>query len=378
VTAGLYVHFPFCAAKCPYCHFYSERPTAAGLRAWREGLVREAEAAEAAETDRAPGADGLRFDTLYIGGGTPSLLAPGEVAAARGLAETRFGAAIAEFTLEANPGGEGEGFLGGWRDAGVTRLSVGAQSFDDAVLRTLGRGHTAGEALRFCRAARRAGFDVLAVDLMTGIPGESAGSAARSVRTLLDLEPDHVSVYFLESVEGLPFEEELRRRPVDEDAAVEAFRRAADALEAAGLRRYEVSNFARPGRECRHNLKYWRYGPFLGLGPAAGSHIGRRRWTNLPSLAAWSEALGEGRSPRAEVVELDAAEAAREALVVGLRLVEGVDIRAIGERFGVDLAALHGRAIDELVADGLVIRSGDRLRIPPDRLLVSNSILSRL
>lgn len=296
----------------------------------------------------------------------------------RAAVEERLGAGFAEFTLEANPGGGGEGFLGGWRDAGVTRLSVGAQSFDDEVLRTLGRAHTAGEAIRFCRAARGAGFDVLAVDLMTGIPGDSAESAARSVRTLLELEPDHVSVYFLENVDGLPFEEELRRSPVDEDAAVEIFKRTRDALEGAGLRQYEISNFARPGRECRHNLKYWHYEPFLGLGPTASSHIGRRRWTNLPSLAAWSEALERGRSPRAEVVELDAAEAAREALVFGLRLVEGVDVRALGERLGVDAAALHGRAIDELVADGLVVREGDRLRIPLDKLLVSNAILSRL
>jgi putative oxygen-independent coproporphyrinogen III oxidase len=339
------------------------------LRAWREGLTRESEAA-AAE------ANGLRFDTLYLGGGTPSLLAPDDIAAIRAVTAGRLGAEIAEFTLEANPCG-GEGFLGGWRDAGVSRLSVGVQSFDDDVLRTLGRPHSAGEALRFCRAARESGFDVLAVDLMTGIPGETAESAARSVRTLLELEPDHVSVYFLENVEGLPFEPELRRRPVDEDAAVEIFRRTKDALEGAGLSQYEISNFARPGRECRHNLKYWRYEPFLGLGPAASSHIGRRRWTNLPSLAAWSEALERGLTPRDEVVELDAAGAAREALVFGLRLVEGVDIRALGERFGVDIAALHSRALEDLMVDGLLVRSGDHLRIPPAKLLVSNAILSR-
>lgn len=334
-------------------------------------MTREAEAAAAA-------ADGRQFDTLYLGGGTPSLLGPEDVAAVRALAERRLGAEIAEFTLEANPCAGGAGRLGGWRDAGVTRLSVGVQSFDDEVLRTLGRPYAAGEAVRFCRDARRAGFDVLAVDLMTGIPGETAESAARTVGTLLELDPDHVSVYFLENAEGLPFEAELRRRPVDEDASVEIFRRTEDALESAGLRRYEISNFARPGRECRHNLKYWRYEPFLGLGPSAASHAGRRRWSNEPSLAAWSEALERGRDPRGEVVELDAPGAAREALVFGLRLVEGVDLGAIGERLGVDVASIHGRAIDGLVADGLLVRDGDRLRIPTAKLLVSNAILSRL
>lgn len=323
-------------------------------------------------------AGGLRFDTLYLGGGTPSLLGPDEVAAVRTLAEDRFAAGIAEFTLEANPCGAGAGLLGGWRDAGVTRLSVGVQSFDDVILRTLGRPHSAAEALRFCRAARDAGFDVLAVDLMTGIPGETAESAARTVRTLLGLEPDHVSVYFLENVEGLPFEAEMARRPVEEEAAVGIFHRTRDALEDAGLRQYEISNFARPGKECRHNLKYWRYEPFLGLGPSASSHIGRRRWSNRAPLEEWSEALERNLSPRGEEVELGPASAAREALVFGLRLVEGVDVQAIGERFGVDIAALHGQAIDGLTSDGLLVRSGGRLRIPADKLLVSNAILSRL
>ena len=372
MSAGLYVHVPFCAAKCPYCHFYSEGLTAAGLRTWREGLKKEAEAAAAAE------AGGLRFDTLYLGGGTPSLLGPEEVAEVRSLAGDRSSAGIAEFTLEANPCGAGAALLGGWRDAGVTRLSVGVQSFDEAILRTLGRPHSAGEALRFCRAARDAGFDVLAVDLMTGIPGETAEGAARTVRTLLELEPDHVSLYFLENVEGLPLEAEVARRPVDEDAAVEIFRKTRDTLQDAGLRQYEISNFARPGKECRHNLKYWRYEPFLGLGPSACSHIERRRWSNRASLGEWSEALEQGQSPRAEVVELDAAGAAREALVFGLRLVEGVDLRALGERLGIDIAALHGRALDGLTSDGLLIRSGGRVRIPADKLLVSNAILSRL
>ena len=326
----------------------------------------------------AAGAGELRFDTLYLGGGTPSLLGPDDVARVREIAEVRFRAEIAEFTLEANPCGAGAGFLRGWRSAGVTRLSVGVQSFDDGVLRTLGRPYSAAEALRFCRAAREAGFEALAVDLMTGIPGETPESVASTVRTLLELEPGHVSVYFLENVEGLPFEATLARHPVDEDAAVEGFRKMRDSLEAAGLRQYEISNFAREGKECRHNLKYWRYEPFLGLGPSACSHVGDKRWCNRPSLAEWSAALERGESPRDEVVRLDPLQAVREALAFGLRLVEGVDLSALGERFGVDIAALHARELDELLADGLLVRSGGRLRIPVDKLLVSNAILSRL
>jgi len=374
VNAGLYIHFPFCRAKCPYCHFYSVPWTAAGRRVWREGLEKEAEAASA---PAGPGAAGLRFDTLYIGGGTPSLLGEVQLTAIREMAAARFSFEPSEFTLEANPVGGGPDLIRGWRYAGVTRLSVGVQSFDDATLRTLGRPYSADEALHFCRAARRVGFDSLAVDIMIGVPGETPKSVGRTLETMAGLEPDHVSAYFLENVEGLPFAKVLAGCPVDEDAAVDSYEQVRDALDKAGLARYEISNFARPGYECRHNLKYWRYEPFLGLGPAASSHLPERRWSNLASLEDWAGALAGGGSARAETVELTPAAAAREALVFGLRLVRGVDAAELRERTGVDVFSLFAREIDELTSDGLLVRAGSRLWIPADKLLVSNAILSR-
>jgi oxygen-independent coproporphyrinogen-3 oxidase len=212
---------------------------------------------------------------------------------------------------------------------------------------------------------------------MIGVPGETAGSVARTLQTLLELEPDHVSLYFLENVEGLPFAEVLARRPVDEDAAVDHYLRAKDGLEAAGLRQYEISNFARAGKECRHNLKYWRYEPFIGLGPSACSHAGGRRWCNPASLEGWAEAVGRGGGARVEVVELEPKRAAREALVFGLRLVEGVDVGGLEELTGVNVCSLYAREIDELATEGLLIQAGARLWIPRDKLLVSNAILSR-
>ncbi|MFO7733256.1 MAG: radical SAM family heme chaperone HemW [Candidatus Aminicenantes bacterium] len=368
MRAGLYVHFPFCRAKCPYCHFASVPHSREKHRAWRAGL--EAEASLRADP-------GLETDTLYIGGGTPSLLSPDEVGDILRLLESRFDVGTGEFTLEANPGAADRARLRGWREAGVTRLSVGVQSFDDAVLRTLGRGYGAAEASAFCSACREAGFEAVGFDLMVGVPGETRGSVERTLERALRLEPDHVSLYFLENVEGLPFEKVLESRPVDEDEVVANHERMRAGLEAAGLARYEISSFARPGKECRHNLKYWRYEPFLGLGPSACSHLGARRWCNKSPIGEWAEALRRGQDPVEENRELDAETAGREALIFGLRLVEGVDLRALEKRFGWDIGGRYEAEIDELVGAGLLLRDGLRLRIPAERMLVSNQAFAR-
>lgn len=305
-------------------------------------------------------------------------MSPDEVGSLLELARTAFGAEIAEFTLEANPVDDRIGFIRGWREAGVTRLSVGVQSFDDGLLKTLGRAYAAAEALAFCRRARERDFEALSIDLMIGVPGETRETLARTLEAVRGLEPDHVSVYFLENVEGLPFEKVMARRPVDEDAAVDHYQRLREALGSLGLLQYEISNFARPGQECRHNLKYWRYEPYLGLGPSACSHVGAERWCNKESVEAWADALGRGHSPRGEdVVTLTPAQAAREALVFGLRLVRGVDVAELEARTGVNVCAVYAREIDELASEGLLIQAGARLWIPADKLLISNAILSR-
>jgi oxygen-independent coproporphyrinogen-3 oxidase len=332
------------------------------------GLKREASASAATD---------LCFDTLYLGGGTPSLLEGPAVAAVRNLVRAHFPMEIAEFTLEANPSAGASGLFRGWREAGVSRLSVGVQSFDDGILRTLGRRYSGDEALRFCRSAREGGFDVLAVDLMVGVPGETAETVGRTLDTLLGLGPDHVSVYFLENVEGLPFAKVLAKRPVDEDEAVDGYESMRAGLEAAGLLQYEISNFARPGRECRHNLKYWRYEPYAGLGPSACSHVARSRWCNRSELADWAEALDRGGSLREDVIELTPEQAAREALVFGLRLVGGVDVADLETRTGLNVCSIYAREIDELASQGLLVQAGSRLWIPAEKLLVSNAILSR-
>lgn len=379
--AGLYLHFPFCRRKCPYCHFASAAVDVHLLRslvaAWRKGILAEAELFSAGVTGPLP--PGLEFDTLYIGGGTPSLMTGEELAGLREDLAARLPLRPVEFTLEANPiSGAGLETFRAWIRAGVTRLSVGAQSFDDGVLRTLGREASAGQAEAFLLGAREAGFGTLALDLMAGVPEEMPESLERTLSAVRRIAPDHVSVYFLENVEGLPFEKVLRDQPVDEDLAADAFDRAAAFLGSMGRIRYEISNFARPGRECLHNLKYWRYEPFAGFGPSAASHIGDRRWTNGNDFETWRRETLKGRISVAEVVSLDPVAAAREALAAGLRLVEGIDLEAFAERFGIDPLYRLRREIDELDSDGLIERKGRTLRIPETMLNVSNQIIGRL
>lgn len=380
-AVGLYVHFPFCRAKCPYCHFASVPYEESLRRAWRQGLAREARRVRDDATDDAAAAASpppAVFDTLYIGGGTPSLLAPAELAGVVRLLQDIFRPDLKEFTLEANPDVADSSFIRGWRDAGVTRLSVGVQSFDDGILARLGRGYDAARALDFCRAAGRVGFASLSLDLMLGVPGENLSTTRETLDQVLELGPDHVSLYILENVEGLPFERVLAEEPADEDLVADLHQLCRETLEGAGLRRYEISNFSRPGAECRHNLKYWRFRPFLGLGPSASSHLGPRRWTNKSELGAWLEALEKGDDIREEVVLLNPELQAREALIFGLRLVEGVDIAELGRRTGADLEVLFGPALEELARDGLVLRENSRVRIPQEKLLVSNRVFVRL
>jgi len=367
--AGLYVHFPFCRKKCPYCHFASAVYDEVSFVAWREGLSLEA----------SRWADlGWEFDTLYLGGGTPSILSPSDVKYLRDKLAAHLKLAPVEFTLEANPSGDvDEAVLAGWVRAGVTRLSVGVQSFDDRILAILGRDYSAARAKEIIRGAGGAGFAAIGLDLMIGVPGETRDALEKTLDEAAALSPDHVSLYILENVEGLPFEDVLRAYPVDDDEAADAFETAAVRLETMGLRRYEISNFARPGRECRHNLKYWRSETFLGLGPSAASHSGLERWTNSDSLGKWLDKLRGGEDPREEIVALDEGQAWREAFVVGLRLVRGIDLAEFRKRFGVDVGERFAEEIAELRENSLLIFERGTLRIPEERMLVSNRILSR-
>jgi oxygen-independent coproporphyrinogen III oxidase len=378
--SGLYVHVPFCVRKCPYCAFHSAPFQAGAVEAWLEGIEREL--------------DGLpvdfRPDTLFFGGGTPTALPFAKLQRTLGAVakiidyrtDPFFGAVakiidyrtdpfLGEWTCEANPGTLTAEKAGMLRAAGVNRLSLGAQSFDDATLRRLGRMHTADDARRSVKLARAAGFDNVGIDLIYGVPGVPEASLEADVEASLALEPEHVSCYCLEIEEGTPFAREAAagRLAVSDAEQREQFDWMRRRLASAGFAHYEISNFAKPGRECRHNLLYWRGGDYLGLGPSAHSHWQGARWANAAEGPPWARAFEERLAPEAK---------ARETLVMGLRLLAGWGRAEFLAATGFVYDELRGKEIARLADEGALVVEPDRVRLSEDALFVSDSVFAEL
>jgi oxygen-independent coproporphyrinogen-3 oxidase len=367
--AGLYLHVPFCSAICPYCDFavVRDRPEARG--AFVEAVVAEA---GLWSPERPGGWSGAAFDTIYLGGGTPSLLEAGQLdRVLRALRERLPLASGAPLYLEANPEDASPKRLAGLRASGVGTLSLGVQSFDAAALKLLGRRHTPEEARRAVAAALAAGFPTVSVDLIFGLPADRQGPEAlrRTLEETVALRPHHVSCYQLTIHEGTPFARGVERgviRELPEADQGEAYALVLEVLTGAGYEPYEVSNFALvtgDGADHRsaHNRKYWQHAPYLGLGPSAHSFDGRRRWWNERDPAAWERRVRSGERPVAGSEELSDGELALEALMLGLRTREGIDLARFRERFGTDLVAANEALVERLVADGLVTLEGERL-----------------
>jgi oxygen-independent coproporphyrinogen-3 oxidase len=357
--AGLYVHVPFCSAICPYCDF----AVLTGGPERRAGFV----AALGAEARRwGEGFPGSPFDTVYLGGGTPSILAADQLAAL--LATLRSSLPVAPdawITLEANPEDVTDASVAAWRTLGVRTVSLGVQSFDDGALRFLGRRHDGRAARRAVELALGAGFPIVSVDLIYGLPGQYAARGMqwrRDLDTASALGPQHLSCYQLTIHERTPFGFRRDRgtlRELGEPEQATLFRLTHEELAARGWVAYEVSNFARaPGDRSRHNGKYWCHAPYLGLGPSAHSFDGTRRWWNHRKLGPWTAALAAGAAPVAGEEPIGPAERALEHLLLGLRTCDGVDL-ALLRGLGLDLAA-HP-LLPRLLDDGLVRRQGDRL-----------------
>lgn len=379
---AVYVHWPFCASKCPYCDFNSHVRDAIDQERWRRALVADLESA----LDAAPAEVVRPAASVFFGGGTPSLMAPETVAAALGaLARRGLVDGNAEVTLEANPSSAEAGRFADYRAAGVNRLSVGVQALDDEALRALGRAHGAAEAADAVAAAREA-FDRVSFDLIYARAGQTPRSWRGELERALALRPTHVSLYQLTIERGTRFHEAYARgelAPPGEDDAAAMYEETTARCRAAGLDAYEVSNFAAPGEECRHNLVYWRSGDWLGVGPGAHGRAGRgegrtatRRWR---SPEKWLEAV-EGTGSGLEAREtLDAPARAAEALMMGLRLTEGVS----AERFERTVGRTLGECVDagrlrRLVSGGFLETSRTGARTTPRGRMVLNAVLGEL
>jgi oxygen-independent coproporphyrinogen-3 oxidase len=372
---GLYLHVPFCSAICPYCDFAVLTGGPQRRAEFVDGLVAEI-AMWRGDAER-----WQPFDTVYLGGGTPSALAPAELERILVAARARLPVADnAWIALEANPEDVTAESVRQWRELGVAMLSLGVQSFDAGALRFLGRRHTPEQARQAVEAALAAGFATVSIDLIHGVPTLSGGLERwrRDLEQAAALGPQHLSCYQLTIHEGTPFgfraaRGELRELP--EAAQAELFRLTHGFLASQGYAAYEVSSFARaPEHRSRHNQKYWDHTPYLGLGPSAHSFDGRRRWWNERKLHAWEAKVAAGERPIAGGEELGRRELALEEVMLSLRTAAGLDLAGFRRRHGFDLAARNRRLIADLAARGLLARRGDRLAPSLDGMAVADSL----
>lgn len=371
---GVYLHVPFCSIRCTYCDF----PTVAG----RDDRMEAYHAALRTEiTSMQPGLP-READTVFIGGGTPSRLDPVRIAELLESVRRRFDlAADAEVTIEGNPDSLERARLEGYRDAGVTRLSIGVQSLDDAVLRRAGRAHDAARAVAAYHDARAAGISNVSVDLIAGLPGEVLATWGETVGRIAALEPDHLSVYLLEADKDTPLARSIRsgrERLEDDDALARAWEITAERLEAAGYEHYEISNFARPGRRSRHNLKYWTDTPYAAFGLGAHGYAGGARRANRRDLDGYLSAVQHGRDPAETVDAFHAERRLEEAVFLGLRLAEGIDLDALADRYGIAPAVRWREVWTRAAEAGLLTIEGPRVRLTRAGRLCSNEIFAEI
>ncbi len=355
--AGLYLHIPFCSAICPYCDFSvltggpRERAHFVGLLLWEMCLW-----------------EGLpwHFDTIYLGGGTPSALSPAQLGALLEASEQHFAVGeSARIFLEANPEDVDRRSLTAWRRLGVRTLSLGVQTFEASGLEFLGRRHSTQQAVRALEEALAAGFDTVSVDLIYGLPGQDEASWRRDLERAVALAPQHISCYQLTVHSGTAFgfrKERGKFQELDSRSQGTLFRLTHEFLRDAGYPGYEVSNFAvSPGHRSRHNQKYWNHVPYLGLGPSAHSFGADRRWWNHRKIGPWRQQLQAGERPIESSETLSPEDHALEALMLGLRTASGVDLRRIEERWGRPLLAANKDLIDLLCEEGLLHLEGSVL-----------------
>jgi oxygen-independent coproporphyrinogen III oxidase len=374
VVTGLYVHVPFCFHKCHYCDFYSiTRQTPERMSGFVDLILREADFWTDVPLTLQP-------QTVFFGGGTPSLLPANEMRRLiRGLRARFDFSQCNEWTVEANPATVSDEYCAMLFDEGVNRVSLGAQSFDPSELSLLERHHQPEDVPRSLEMLRSAGFQRINFDLIYAIPGQTMAKWVQSLERAIALATDHLSCY------GLTFEPNtplgVRRRlglvsSIDPELEIEMMRATRQRLAEAGLRAYEISNYARPGEECRHNLLYWNGGDYVALGPSGASHVQGRRWRNRPHLGEWEKAIQSGELPAFELESLTPLQRAGELAMLMLRLSKGIDHADFSERVGHDAPALFAEVIDRLCRLGLLEATTTSIRLSERGLCVADSVAS--
>lgn len=365
----LYIHIPFCVKKCDYCDFLSFRALSSVHEAYVEQLIKEIKAQSCYCLD-------CQVETVFIGGGTPSLLEPSCI---RRIMETVFECfqveENAEITIEANPGTLVGKKLPVYKKCGINRVSFGLQSADNEELKNLGRIHSFEEFLKSFQSARMAGFTNISIDLMSGIPGQTLESWKNTLKKVTMLKPEHISAYSLIIEEGTPFGERKLQLP-DEDTEYRMYENTAGILEEYGFHQYEISNYAKGGRECRHNKGYWQRIDYLGLGLGASSLLDHMRFSNTADM---KEYIGNSAFPdkiRQNMESLTEADEMAEFMFLGLRMTEGVSMEAFAEYFGKNMENVYGEVLKKHLEIGMLEQKGDRIYLSRKGIHVSNGVMA--
>jgi putative oxygen-independent coproporphyrinogen III oxidase len=382
MSAGIYIHTPFCRSRCSYCDFATGMYETDAAERYVRALAKEISGWIEVETPET-------VDTIYLGGGTPSLLSVVQLASILDAVRHRFSLDDdAEITLEINPGDGGVGrasrlaTMREWRRLGINRASFGAQTFEDRELKMLGRAHDSTDIAQTFELLREAGFANINFDLIAGLPHQTLAGWEQNLERALQLRPEHLSLYLLDVHEGTPLHDQITRgmRPKpDEDLAAEMYSTMIQQVCAKGYEHYEISNFCLPGFGSRHNTKYWTREPYYGFGNSAHSHDGgRRRWANERDAMKYVELVERDDSPIIERTELTEDDARSEAIFLGLRLMRGVDLENYQAQFGDDLREQYNGEIDRLKDAGLIEIDSEVLRLTSRGALLSNEVFAAL
>ena len=367
---SLYVHIPFCLRKCNYCDFVSFPAADCGeLYAAYPDLLEGELALWQGKADL------TRLSTVYFGGGTPSLMEPEAIGRILSLLPK-----VSECTLEANPETVDAARLAAFRAAGVNRLSLGAQSFDIGLLQAMGRGHDGERTAQAVAEAREAGFDNISLDLIYGLPGQTISQWRDSLERAAALAPEHISLYGLTIHPDTPWGRALNAGDLaapDDDLAADMLELAMDYLPRQGYLQYEIANFARPGRESRHNCAYWQRDNYLGLGVAASSCLNDHRFANTPDPLVYAEAIRQGRLPWTEDERYDIEQIMGEAMFLGLRLLRGVDVAAFEQRYGVNPLKRFRMELWRLQSQGLIECDESTIRLTPKGVALGNLVFEQ-